>query len=339
LNVFHHIYSKEYGNKNLKVREEVQEYPNKPLEEAFMDKLKDDNKEEESVVGLTTKKLADRMNQQGIKISNNSIYENYLRHLTKQGVINSVPSVINGKENIYYPVNQENEDNVLILPLTEDCRLIINNQLDEKNVLEESLETLSRRRSNGGVVNKYKIIDIDGSEISLTDLLEIFFLNENHYTSCSVIKTKYYNNDIDESSIVDEKSEVVTEEDNDIEQPSNQSGNSFIDESKCCISSNSCSGYRYTPHQIEEFFASENGQEEEHASEESVCRPLIGKQIHKPFFHYCKEDPKIEFQNLISIENHIKLKDYERHKAKLLEMYKKNIWIKMKAKMGKISLL
>ena len=42
LNVFHHIYSKEYGNK-MKVRKEVQEYPNKPLEEAFMDKLSDPN--------------------------------------------------------------------------------------------------------------------------------------------------------------------------------------------------------------------------------------------------------------------------------------------------------
>jgi len=28
LNVFHHIYSKEYGNK-MKVRKEAQEYPNK----------------------------------------------------------------------------------------------------------------------------------------------------------------------------------------------------------------------------------------------------------------------------------------------------------------------
>ena len=40
LSVFHHIHSKEYGNK-MKVRKEVQEYPNKPLEESFMDKLYD----------------------------------------------------------------------------------------------------------------------------------------------------------------------------------------------------------------------------------------------------------------------------------------------------------
>lgn len=35
LNV-HHIYSKEYEGKKMKVRKEIQEYSNKPLEEAFM---------------------------------------------------------------------------------------------------------------------------------------------------------------------------------------------------------------------------------------------------------------------------------------------------------------
>ena len=41
LNVLYHIYSKEYGDKKkMKVRKEVQELPNKPLEEALMDKLK-----------------------------------------------------------------------------------------------------------------------------------------------------------------------------------------------------------------------------------------------------------------------------------------------------------
>jgi hypothetical protein len=42
-NVFHHLYSKQYGNKNMKVRKEVQEYPNKALEDALIDKLKEDD--------------------------------------------------------------------------------------------------------------------------------------------------------------------------------------------------------------------------------------------------------------------------------------------------------
>jgi len=62
------------------------------------------------------------------------------------------------------------------------------------------------------VVNKYKIIDIDGSKISINDLLDRYFCSENHHTSCSVIETKCYNNILEESSIVDVKSKVVTEE-------------------------------------------------------------------------------------------------------------------------------
>jgi hypothetical protein len=76
---------------------------------------------------------------------------------------------------------------------------------------------LLERRSNGGGVNKYKIVDVNGSDISVDDLLERYFFSENHHTSCSAIETKGYNNIIEESSIVDVKSRV-TEEDDDSRQ-------------------------------------------------------------------------------------------------------------------------
>jgi hypothetical protein len=50
LDLFHHIYSKEYGNKKMNLRDEVQEYPNKPLEDALMDKLKYENKEPTEII-------------------------------------------------------------------------------------------------------------------------------------------------------------------------------------------------------------------------------------------------------------------------------------------------
>ena len=78
--------------------------------------------------------------------------------------------------------------------------------------------------------------------------------------------------------------------------------------------------YKYTKEDVEKFFTSENGQEENHNLEECICRELIGQQISKPFFYYCKEDPKLENINLKNIEDHIRLKDPERHKAKLLEL-------------------
>ena len=37
-------YSKEYNNKKMKVRKEIQEYPNKPLEDSSIDKLEDEDK-------------------------------------------------------------------------------------------------------------------------------------------------------------------------------------------------------------------------------------------------------------------------------------------------------
>jgi hypothetical protein len=43
LNVFHHIYSKKCSKNKIKVRNEIQEYPSKPLKDALVDKLEDDD--------------------------------------------------------------------------------------------------------------------------------------------------------------------------------------------------------------------------------------------------------------------------------------------------------
>ena len=126
------------------------------------------------------------------------------------------------------------------------------------------------RRSNGGGVNKYKIIDIDGSELSISNLIERYFFSENHHISCSVIETKYYNNIIEESSIVDVKSEA-TEEDDKIGQHPKELRNSFIDDSKDIVTSNSCSSYKYTIEDIDKFFASDFEYHKEHSLEDSIC--------------------------------------------------------------------
>src|SRR3954447_21563715 len=142
------------------------------------------------------------------------------------------------------------------------------------------------------------------------------FFSGNHYTSCSVIETKYYKNVIEESSIVEQ-----TDTDGDLRQGIIDSANNHMEESKDNEDSKFCSSYRYNLEQIEEFFDSENGQVENHTLEDSICRPIIGRrQNHKQNFLYCKICPKVENINLISIEHHIRYKDPERHKAKLLEM-------------------
>jgi hypothetical protein len=45
--------------------------------------------------------------------------------------------------------------------------------------------------------------------------------------------------------------------------------------------------YTYTKEDMDNFFYSDNGQEEKHNLEESICRDLIGKQNKKPYFYYC----------------------------------------------------
>jgi hypothetical protein len=47
---------------------------------------------------------------------------------------------------------------------------------------------------------------------------------------------------------------------------------------------------------------------------------LIGRQNHEPFLYYLKDDPDVVNIHLESIEHHIRYKDPDRHKAKLLEM-------------------
>lgn len=147
---------------------------------------------------------------------------------------------------------------------------------------------MSRRRSNGDGV-KYKIIDIDNLEIDVGNLLEKYFFNSEYHTSCSVVLPNFDTNNIEKSSIV-------------------------VDNDPSTFST-----YKYTIEDIDNFFASNRGQKEKHTLEESICRPLIEQHIYKPYFYYCKLDPKIENIKLKSIEDHIRLKDPETHKEKLLE--------------------
>jgi len=244
--------------------------------------------------------------------------------LNKQGIINYVRSILNGNENLYYPVNVDDIENLssAILPLTEDGRLIINKSYDEKKVLEESFRTIIEQRSKeGGDENsskKYKIVDIDGSELSISNLIEKYFFSDIHPSSCSVILQKFHNNTIEHYSIVDGQVNEVEKEDSEI--PANSVEN-YITNNNAILST--FSTYRYTKEDIDNFFDSDNGQKEEHSFEESICRPLIETREYKPFFKYCKICPKVEFQNLISMENHIRLKDPEKHKTKLLELLEK----------------
>jgi hypothetical protein len=86
--------------------------------------------------------------------------------------------------------------------------------------------------------------------------------------------------------------------------------------------------YEYTKEDIDNFFASDNGQMKSIPPEANIGMSLIGQQSYKPFFYYCKKHSNIENIYLKSIEDHIRLQDPQRHKAKLLELVDNRIFVK-----------
>ncbi len=180
-------------------------------------------------------------------------------------------------------------------------------------------------RSNwGSNSNKYKIIDVNSSEIALEKLIEKYFFNEKYHTLCSVVLVKPPNNNVteDESPAAVDEQPKDNQEDQNEKQEIEISINRFVNSSDNSIKSFNSSRYPYTKEEIEKFFSSNMWQQKEHTLEKSICRPLIGQQISYPFFYYCKEDPTAEYLHLESI-NHIRFKDPERHKSKLLEYLEK----------------
>jgi hypothetical protein len=142
----------------------------------------------ETHVGLTTEELAQRTKElMGHTPGGREIREKFLYPLTNQGIVNYAKSQINGKENIYFPVD-EDEDEGNIFSLFEngkDYRLTIKDPMmyPSKNVLEKELRTIVRREEKIQAENKikfcsdYKILDVDGIELSVDQLLEKYFTN------------------------------------------------------------------------------------------------------------------------------------------------------------------
>ena len=60
----------------------------------------------------------------------------------------------------------------------------------------------------------------------------------------------------------------------------------------------------------------------------NIGMSLIGQQSYKPFFYYCNKHPNMENIYLKSIEDHIRFKDPQRHKAKPLELLDNRIFVK-----------
>lgn len=137
----------------------------------------------EIYAGLTTKELADKTKEilHNARPSTQDIRQYYLDPLVNLGIIDKSQSVLNKKENIYFPA--EEEGNLFdMFQDSRDLRLKITScaLYPCKALLEESFRTIIKRNDKWGVVQneKYLLVDSDGrTEISVQELIDRYLSN------------------------------------------------------------------------------------------------------------------------------------------------------------------
>lgn len=137
----------------------------------------------ERYVGVTTEQLAEKhqLVMGGIKLSSKDILDKYIYPLLNQGVIDKVPSEIDKRYNIFFPVDATpGGSNIFALfQDPDDIRLKVPDQNDYPTiiVIEDSIRSSLEYSSEDGVGNgqKYKILDVDGKEITPHQLAEKYF--------------------------------------------------------------------------------------------------------------------------------------------------------------------
>jgi hypothetical protein len=142
----------------------------------------------ERYIGVNTEQLALKTKEvfKCAKPSNKELRDKYLEPLVNLGVLDKVQSEIDRRENIYLPVEEgslfhifDDEKNLRIkVPCYE--------LFPSKNFLEKQFRTFVKKNADDiGVLEKnlssYKLIDVDGSEISLEQLIDNYFTSPEDY--------------------------------------------------------------------------------------------------------------------------------------------------------------
>jgi hypothetical protein len=98
-----------------------------------------------------------------------------------QGIIDKAPSEINRKYNLFYPVEATTgESNIFALfqdPVDIRLKAPTSDAYPTKNLMEDSIRTSLECYSKEEVGNerKYRLIDVDGKEITPSELAEKYF--------------------------------------------------------------------------------------------------------------------------------------------------------------------
>jgi hypothetical protein len=140
----------------------------------------------EKHVGVTTEQLAlkTKVVLKGAKPSNKELRDKYLEPLVNLCIIDKIQSEIDKRENIYLPVEEGNLFNIFDDSINNNLRLKVPgpDAFPSKNFLKEQFRTIVEKNAGDmAVLEKnfchYKLIDRDGIEISLDQLLDKYFTN------------------------------------------------------------------------------------------------------------------------------------------------------------------
>lgn len=137
----------------------------------------------ERYVGVTTEQLAEKTKKVygGLKPSSGDLLTKYLYPLMNQGIVDKDPSEINRKYNLFSPVETttggsnifalfQDPDDIRLKASTPDV-------YPTKNIIEDSIRFSLECYYKEGVGNgtKYRLIDVDGKEITPNELAEKYF--------------------------------------------------------------------------------------------------------------------------------------------------------------------
>jgi hypothetical protein len=139
--------------------------------------------DKERHVGVTTEQLAEKTKSVygGLKPSSGDLLYKYLYPLINQGIVDKVPSEIDKRFNLFLPVEATTGgSNIFALfQDPDDIRLKspFPNAYPTKNIIEDSTRFSLEHYYKEGVGNerKYRLIDVDGKEISPKELAKKYY--------------------------------------------------------------------------------------------------------------------------------------------------------------------
>jgi hypothetical protein len=150
--------------------------------------------ERENHVGLTTEQLAMKTKEimQVRKPSTDEIRESYLVPLINLGLIEKTPSIRDGRQNIYFPVeyssnNGSSDNGSGNNANTNPNKVLVTDPplYPTKNLIEESFRTLVKYPARGTIffdqITDYRIEDTDGRKIELDELISRYFGSPEEY--------------------------------------------------------------------------------------------------------------------------------------------------------------